>query len=155
VVVEPSVGADGVYGRFDGDLDFGVGLGGEVEQHATRAAVRASLHYFWTAGVYASYRDALGRDDPDAQLASVGVDLRPLFMPRWSEHWETGPALAARRTEAAHRAAWSSGWALARRCSRERAVPGSAPAGSYAGRSRCSAGTRCPRSRRSSGTGWR
>ena len=84
---------DGVYGRFDGDLDVAVALGGELEKDAARAAARASVHYFWTAGVYASYRDALGRDDPDARLVSFGLDLRPLFIPRWSQGWESGPLL--------------------------------------------------------------
>ncbi|MBN1609670.1 MAG: hypothetical protein JW940_23760 [Polyangiaceae bacterium] len=84
---------DGVYGRFDGDLDLGVALGGELEKDAARAAARFSAHYFCTAGVYASYRDALSRDDPDARLVSFGVDLRPLFIPRWSLGWENGPAL--------------------------------------------------------------
>jgi hypothetical protein len=86
-------GADGVYGRFDGDLDVGVALGGEVERDAARAAARATLHYFSTAGVYATYRDAFSRDDPDGRLVSLGVDMRPLFMARWSQGWETGPAL--------------------------------------------------------------
>jgi hypothetical protein len=85
--------ADGVYGRFDGDLDVAVALGGELERDAARAAARATVHYFCTAGVYASYRDALDRDDPDARLVSFGVDLRPLFVPRWSQGWEQGPAL--------------------------------------------------------------
>jgi hypothetical protein len=85
--------ADGVYGRFDGDLDLGVALGGELERDALRAAARATVHYFSTAGVYASYRDALDRDDADARLVSLGVDLRPLFIPRWSQGWERGPAL--------------------------------------------------------------
>jgi hypothetical protein len=85
--------ADGVYGRFDGDLDLGVALGGELERGAARTAARFSAHYYSTAGVYASYRDALSRDDPDARLVSLGVDLRPLFIPRWSQGWEKGPAL--------------------------------------------------------------
>lgn len=86
-----AVAEDGVYGRLDGDLDLGVALGGELQKDAVRAGARVTAHYFWTAGVYASYRNALGTDPPDARVVSVGADLRPLFIPRWSQHWEMGP----------------------------------------------------------------
>jgi hypothetical protein len=86
---------DGVYGRFDGDLDLALSLGAELESDVQRLLVAASAHYFWTAGIYGTYREALGdgRDDvPARTLFSVGVDVRPLFVPRWSLDWQTGPA---------------------------------------------------------------
>jgi hypothetical protein len=103
IPAEPGGAGDGVYGRFDGDLALGVGLGAELGQN-TRAAARLSLHYFYMAGVYASYRDTLsGRsdeadtsDDARAALAarvlSFGIDLRPAFIPRWSRSYEQGPS---------------------------------------------------------------
>ncbi|HEY6729309.1 MAG TPA: hypothetical protein VI197_35100 [Polyangiaceae bacterium] len=86
---------DGVYGRFDGDLDLGLSLGAELESDVERLLVAASAHYFWTAGIYGTYREAVGddRDElPARTLFSVGVDVRPLFIPRWSLDWQTGPA---------------------------------------------------------------
>lgn len=86
---------DGVYGRFDGDLDLGLSLGAELESDVERLLVAASAHYFWTAGVYGTYREAVGDDReelPARRLFSAGVDVRPLFIPRWSLDWQTGPA---------------------------------------------------------------
>jgi len=89
-------GLDGVYGRFDGDLDLGLALGAELESEVERLLVAASAHYFWTAGLYGTYREAVGDDRdtvPGRRLFSVGVDVRPLFIPRWSFDWQTGPAI--------------------------------------------------------------
>ena len=86
---------DGVYGRFDGDLDLGLSLGAELESEVERVLVAASAHYFWTAGLYGTYREAVGDDRESAsgkRLFSVGVDVRPLFVPRWSFDWQMGPA---------------------------------------------------------------
>src|SRR3954452_20565636 len=53
--------ADGVYGRFDGDLDLGFALCAQFGSagHAA-AALRGSSHYFSIAGVYASGRIKVG-----------------------------------------------------------------------------------------------
>jgi hypothetical protein len=91
----PDFGPDGVYGRFDGDLDLALSAGAELESGVERLLVAASAHYYWTAGVYTAYREAVG-DDRDTigfkRLFSVGVDVRPMFIPRWSFDWQTGPA---------------------------------------------------------------
>lgn len=87
--------SDGVYGRFQGDVDVGVHAGTELEDGGARVLVNASAHYYWTAGLYGSYREAVGsaRDDLDVQrLGSLGIDVRPLFIPRWSLDWQSGPA---------------------------------------------------------------
>jgi hypothetical protein len=85
-------GADGAYGRFDGDLALGFGLGVEAGEHS-RGAARLSLHYFSTLGLTAEYADALSDDARGARrLVAVGVDLRPAFIPRWSNDRERGPA---------------------------------------------------------------
>src|SRR6187551_2800313 len=48
---------DGVYGRFDGDLDLGLALGAELGSAGQAApALRASAHYFSIAGVYLAGR---------------------------------------------------------------------------------------------------
>jgi hypothetical protein len=85
---------DGSYGRFDGDLDLGFGLGAllDVDHGEPGAAARISAHWFFMAGAYVSYADGLGTAlEPERRLG-VGVDLRPLFLPRWTQDWEKGPA---------------------------------------------------------------
>ncbi|HYQ27823.1 MAG TPA: hypothetical protein VER04_11410 [Polyangiaceae bacterium] len=85
--------ADGVYDRFDGDLDLGLALGAELGSAGQVApAVRASAHYFSSAGVYLSGRFKAGEQSAPS-LFGLGVDLRPLFLPRWAKGYETGPGL--------------------------------------------------------------
>src|SRR6188768_2410471 len=85
--------ADGVYDRFDGDLDLGLALGAEFGSAGRAApALRASAHYFSSAGVYLAGRIKAG-DESAPSLFGLGVDLRPLFLPRWAKGYETGPGL--------------------------------------------------------------
>jgi hypothetical protein len=91
---EPS-GVDGVYGRFEGDLALSFAAGAELESHGQRALLQVAAHYYWMAGVTASYREALGASRQQlsaVRLGSLGVDVRPLFIPRWSYGWQSGPA---------------------------------------------------------------
>jgi len=84
---------DGAYGRFDGLFDAGLSAGGELGDGAA-VSTRASLHYYFTAGIYASYSDALaGAIAGSSRLASLGVDLRPAFIPRWSKDMEGSSSL--------------------------------------------------------------
>jgi hypothetical protein len=87
----------GVYGRFDGDVALGLGLGAELGSNAGEAiAARASAHYFWTAGLVVGYSQALaGELSPDEarRLLYIGADVRPAFIPRWVNNMEQGPAL--------------------------------------------------------------
>lgn len=90
----PLPGSDGVYGRMDGLLALAGDLGVEVEDGEPRGSARVSAHYLWIAGVYGRYSDAFGgAEDRPARVASLGVDLRPLFLPRFSQDWERGPAV--------------------------------------------------------------
>jgi len=83
--------ADGVYGRFDGDLDLGLALGAEFGSAGRVApALRGSAHYFSIAGVYVAGR-IKASDQAAPSLFGLGVDLRPLFVPRWAKGYETGP----------------------------------------------------------------
>ncbi|HXK17144.1 MAG TPA: hypothetical protein VNG33_05060 [Polyangiaceae bacterium] len=87
-------GSDGVYGRLDGSLALGLGAGAELEDGEPRGALRFSAHYLWTAGVYARYSDAFGSGERrPSRVLSFGVDLRPLFLPRFALDLEQGPAL--------------------------------------------------------------
>jgi hypothetical protein len=90
----PLPGSDGVYGRFDGNLALALSAGAELEAGEPRGALKLSAHYLWTAGVYARYSDAFGSaDERPARVASLGVDVRPLFLPRFALDLEHGPAL--------------------------------------------------------------
>jgi hypothetical protein len=87
-------GSDGVYDRFDGSLALALAAGVELEAGEPRGALRASAHYWWTAGVYARYADAFGAEETRAaRVLSFGVDVRPLFLPRFARNYEQGPAL--------------------------------------------------------------
>jgi len=83
---------DGAYGRFDGDLDLGVGLGAELGAAPARAAPRLTAHHFGTAGVALGYADPLGAGPPSGRTLTLAADLRPLFIPRWSNGLARGPA---------------------------------------------------------------
>jgi hypothetical protein len=87
--------ADGVYGRFDGDLDLGLGAGARYDAAADIFALgtRLSAHYFSLAGVYVQYANGLGQDEGTAQNLGFGVDVRPLFVPRWATDQQVNGAL--------------------------------------------------------------
>jgi hypothetical protein len=83
---------DGVYDRFDGDLELGLGLGAELGSAGDAApAVQGSAHYFSIAGLYAGGRFKAGGGSAPS-LFDLGIDVRPLFVPRWAKGYETGPA---------------------------------------------------------------
>lgn len=85
---------DGVYGRFDHPFDLGLEGGAELAGAGTAGAVLVSLHYLFMAGGYVAYSDALGQASlPSSRTTSFGVDLRPAFIPRWSEGMQEGPGL--------------------------------------------------------------
>jgi hypothetical protein len=86
--------ADGVYGRFDGDLDVSLAAGATVGPTGPSAAFIGRVIFFETAGLYTVYTDALGQSDVALPRSiGVGVTLRPFFIPRWSLDLEHGPAV--------------------------------------------------------------
>jgi hypothetical protein len=87
-----ALAADGVYGRLAGDLDVGIGAGSELDRHGARAALWLDAHYLSMLGAYVQYADALA-DRGLVRNVSLGVEIRPAFVPRWSEDLEQGPGL--------------------------------------------------------------
>jgi hypothetical protein len=83
---------DGVYGRFDTDLDAGLGAGASLVKGAPALELRASLHHYSTAGVFLGASLPLDDSAQAGTALAFGVDLRPAFLPRWSENLEQGPA---------------------------------------------------------------
>jgi hypothetical protein len=84
---------DGVYGRFNGRFDLGLAAGAEFGDGGAAFAARATAHYFYMAGIYAGYADGFGNDAlATSRRLSFGVDLRPTFLPRWSNDMQQGPS---------------------------------------------------------------
>jgi len=85
---------DGVYGRFDGDLDLSIAAGGSVVRGGSGGAAVLRALFLDTAGIYAAYNDAFGNASsaPPRSLA-LGIGVRPLFLPRWGLDLERGPAI--------------------------------------------------------------
>lgn len=84
--------SDGVYGRFDGDLDLGLAVGTEIATEPARAVLRGTAHYYGMAGLTFAYLEPLRADHPRGRTLVFGPDLRPLFLPRWSHGLARGPA---------------------------------------------------------------
>jgi hypothetical protein len=79
---------DGIYGRLAGDFDVSLRLGGEYER-SVAPAFGASLFYYWTLGIFV---DHVLDTAKSTQRTAVGVELRPLFLPRWDADLQQGPA---------------------------------------------------------------
>jgi hypothetical protein len=86
-------GRDGLYGRFDGDLDLRVHAGAAFAAGGPALAASVAAVYLSSAGVYVHYTDALGSDAPRVSRSlSGGVHLQPLFLARYAFDAERGPA---------------------------------------------------------------
>lgn len=86
--------AGGDYGRFDGDVTLSAGAGVELASDPTRGLVGLSAHYYAMAGPYLTLRPPLAEaeGDDDLWFGSLGIDLSPVFIPRWAMDLERGPA---------------------------------------------------------------
>jgi hypothetical protein len=83
---------DGVYGRFDGDLDGSLVAGAQVAAGGPSVVVGARALFLGTVGAYAALAEATGDSSPAPRTVSVGASFRPLFIPRWGLDLEHGPA---------------------------------------------------------------
>lgn len=83
---------DGAYGRLDADLGLRLEAGATFHRGGPSFSALTSAIYLDTAGIYASYFDAL-RDGPDARRSiAAGVRVQPLFLARYFKNMERGPA---------------------------------------------------------------
>ncbi len=86
-------GSDGLYGRFDGDLELRIHAGAAFASGGPALAASLAALYLSTAGVYVHYTDALGADAPlVSRSVATGVHLQPLFLGRYGLDLERGPA---------------------------------------------------------------
>jgi hypothetical protein len=81
---------DGVYGRFDGDVDLGIGLGGRLGAPGFGPNLRLSGHFLSTIGLCADLTLPVTGDE--GWSLGTAIDLRPLFLPRWALDLQQGPA---------------------------------------------------------------
>jgi hypothetical protein len=84
---------DGVYGRFDGDMDFGLGLGVRAGTEAVGPTARLSVHFLQSLGLVGQFTWP-STHRHERWEAALGLDVRPLFLPRWALDLEQGPAFA-------------------------------------------------------------
>ncbi len=84
---------DGVYGRFDGDLDLSLAAGAVAMRGGPGGALMGRAFYVGTAGMYVAYTDSLGTSAVPPRSLGLGVALRPLFIPRWGYDLDRGPAI--------------------------------------------------------------
>jgi hypothetical protein len=85
--------ADGVYGRFDGDLELHLGAGVAFAHGGPMLAAHFEALYLSTAGIYARYTDAVGSEGPSVERSiATGLTLQPLFLGRYAKNMEQGPA---------------------------------------------------------------
>lgn len=81
---------DGVYGRFDGDVELGAGLGVRAGAPGLGPNLRLNAHFLSSIGICVdvTYPVVANQD----WSLSAAIDLRPLFLPRWALDLEQGPA---------------------------------------------------------------
>jgi hypothetical protein len=84
---------DGVYGRFDGDLDVRLGAGASFAKGGPSLSAFFSALYMSSVGVYAHYTDALSGAGPEvARSIAAGLVVEPLFLGRFATDFEHGPS---------------------------------------------------------------
>src|SRR5690606_30138855 len=88
---------DGVYGRFDGDAMAAVELGGSYTFAAPAArgpglTARAGFFYMHTLGLTVQYDDRLGSAEAVARSLLASIEIRPIFLSRFTQDLEQGPA---------------------------------------------------------------
>ena len=83
-------GADGAYGRLDGDASFQIDVGAGRRDAHNGMHAGLTLRYLQTAGVYSSAIVFFGNHKPNRWITTVGVEVRPLFLPRFLQNLQIG-----------------------------------------------------------------
>lgn len=86
---------DGAYGRFDGDLDLGLGAGPALafSNGQMSVEVRGIARWYYSAGLYVAYGETLAPHPDIERRLGFGLELTPLFLLRWRKAQERGPAV--------------------------------------------------------------
>jgi hypothetical protein len=86
----------GVYGRLDGDFALSPSVGLERYRGDAQATIGLQAMYLSTVGAglyHADSRLLFGASSDNRSVTTLAVILSPLFLPRWSQAMEAGPAL--------------------------------------------------------------
>ncbi len=83
--------ADGVYGRFEGDVSLSAAAGIEVDVRspAPRPMVLTTARFYQAIGLQAGLSQAIDNGDRMERVGTLGVLVEPLFLVRWSNDDET------------------------------------------------------------------
>lgn len=85
--------SDGVYGRLAPDLAIEPSVGVELSRGQLLPELGIGAYYLSTLGFRLHHADAAGTMTPDRRVTSIDLELRPLFLARWSQALEKGPAI--------------------------------------------------------------
>lgn len=83
--------ADGAYGRIYGDVALQLDAGTGVDDGHPPFVGQVTVRYLQTAGAYATWVWHPQHTSGRASTAAVGIELRPLFLPRFLENKQSGP----------------------------------------------------------------
>ncbi len=85
--------SDGAYGRLDGDLALALDAGMGLRDKEPVFVASACARYLQTAGIYSTWQHRLRTQDADSSyVLSMGIEVRPMFLPRFLTDSEQGPA---------------------------------------------------------------
>ncbi len=79
---------DPTVGRIDGDLTVSIGAGATLGPRGVRATADMRLRLLDSAGLFFGYEDCFGSSAEPTRVLYTGLELRPLFLARWSQGLE-------------------------------------------------------------------
>lgn len=82
------LGADPTAGRIDGDLTLTIGAGATLGPRGVRATADMRLRLLDSAGIFFGYEDGFGGSAEPTRVLYTGLELRPLFLARWTQGLE-------------------------------------------------------------------
>ncbi len=82
---------DPSYGRVQGDLTLGLGLGATIAEGGTRAEGELRVRYLESVGLFGAYEDGppVSSSSEPARVLVGGLEVRPFFLYRWLQGHET------------------------------------------------------------------
>jgi hypothetical protein len=83
---------DATYGRIEGDVSLVLGVGASFGPRTPRGALDFRARYLESLGLYVDYENQLGGMPEPKRLFVTGLEVRPLFLARWLQGWESGKA---------------------------------------------------------------
>ena len=87
--LRPAAG-DATYGRIESDVSLVLGVGATFGPRTPRGALDFRARYLESVGFYVDYENQLGGVAEPKRLLSTGLEVRPLFLARWLQGWESG-----------------------------------------------------------------